>query len=213
MVRAFDPTRPVPAAVTARLLDHATRAPSAGFAQGWDFLVLDTPGQRDAFWAATAPEGPADGWLTRMRTAPLLIVCWSHAQAYRDRYAEPDKRRTDADPRRWPVPYWHTDTAMAALLMLLTAVDEGLGASFFGVPSDRVDRLRAGFGVPADRQPVGVVAVGHPAPGPRSASLRRGRRPPCEVAHSGRFGVPFDPPGGSAGPDTRHGRAGTGPDD
>jgi hypothetical protein len=32
----------------------------------------------------------------------------------------------------WPVPYWDIDAGMAALLMLLTAVD-GLGACFFGV--------------------------------------------------------------------------------
>jgi nitroreductase len=203
MVRAFDPTRPVPAAVTARLLDHATRAPSAGFAQGWDFLVLDTAADRDAFWAATAPAGASDGWLTRMRTAPVLIVCWSNRQAYLDRYAEPDKHRPGAGPDGWPVPYWHTDTAMAALLMLLTAVDEGLGACFFGVPADRVDRLRACFGVPGDRDPVGVVAVGHPVPGPRSPSLRRGRRRPEEVAHRGRFGVPFTAPAPSRDGDSR----------
>jgi len=35
------------------------------------------------------------------------------------------------------VPYWHIDTGMAALLILQTAVDEGLGACFFGIPPDR----------------------------------------------------------------------------
>ena len=33
----------------------------------------------------------------------------------------------------WPVRYWDLDAAMAVMLMLLTAVDEGVGAWWFGV--------------------------------------------------------------------------------
>ena len=85
--------------------------------------------------------GPPTAWLTRMRRAPLLIVPMSDKAAYLDRYAEPDKGWTDRDESRWPVPYWDVDAGMAALLMLLTAVDEGLGACFFGVPPERIDRV------------------------------------------------------------------------
>jgi nitroreductase len=195
MVRAYDPDRPVPAEVVRALLEHATRAPSAGYSQGWDFLVLDAPADRDRFWAATTdPDAPADPWLTRMSTAPLLVVCFSDRDRYLDRYAEPDKGWTDRDEAHWPVPYWHTDTAMAALLMLLTAVDRGLGAAFFGVPVERVDAVRDAFAVPADRMPVGVVSVGYPAPDRRSPSLRRGRRPLTEVSHHGRWGNPYQAP-------------------
>ena len=81
-----------------------------------------------------------------MRRAPLLIVPMSDKQAYLDRYAEPDKGWTDRDEARWPVPYWDVDAGMASLLVLLTAVDEGLGACFFGVPADKVAGLRAAFG-------------------------------------------------------------------
>ncbi|MCW2535565.1 MAG: Nitroreductase, partial [Modestobacter sp.] len=42
MVRDYDPDRPVPAEVRDRLLEHAIRAPSAGFSQGWAVLVLET---------------------------------------------------------------------------------------------------------------------------------------------------------------------------
>ena len=31
-------------------LRNATRAPSAGFTQGWSFLVLDTPEDVDRYW-------------------------------------------------------------------------------------------------------------------------------------------------------------------
>ena len=97
-----------------------------------------------------------------MRRAPLLIVPLSDKSAYLDRYAEPDKGWTDRDESRWPVPYWDVDAGMAALLMLLTAVDEGLGACFFGVPPERIDAFRAAFGVPEDYRPVGCVSVGYP---------------------------------------------------
>ena len=191
MVRSYDPTRPVPDEVVVRLLEHAIRAPSAGFSQGWDFLLLRTDADRDLFWDVTSGVGAPDRWLQGMRTAPLLVVCLSDKDTYLERYAAPDKGWTDRDQARWPVPYWDIDTGMAALLMLLTAVDQGLGGCFFGVPPERHDALRQAFAVPAGRTVVGVVSVGHPAPDRRSPSLRRGRRPVAEVAHDGRFGRPL----------------------
>jgi nitroreductase len=89
------------------------------------------------------------------------------------------------------VPYWDVDTGMAALLMLLTAVDAGLGACFFGVPPARQRAVLEALDAPAGRRIVGVVSVGHAAPDRRSPSLRRGRRPLDEIAHDGRFGVPW----------------------
>ena len=191
MVRSYDPDRPVPPHLVDHLLDHAVRAPSAGFSQGWDFVVLREPADRDRFWDATADAGAPDAWLSRMRTAPLLVLCLSDKHAYLDRYAEPDKGWTDRDEARWPVPYWDVDTGMAALLMLLTAVDDGLGACFFGVPPERHGPVKRVFDVPGDRRLVGVVSVGYPAPDRRSPSLRRGRRPVRQVAHEGRFGEPY----------------------
>ena len=40
MVRRYDPDRPVPLEIVERCLANAVRAPSAGFSQGWDFVVL-----------------------------------------------------------------------------------------------------------------------------------------------------------------------------
>ncbi len=188
MVRDYDAERPVPPEVRERLLEHAVRAPSAGFSQGWAFLVLESGEERDRFWTATTDGGTPDAWLTRMRRAPLLIVPFSNKQAYLDRYAEPDKGWTDRDESRWPVPYWDVDAGMASLLILLTAVDEGLGACFFGVPPDKVAGLREAFGVPEEYRPVGCLSLGYPGDGDRrSPSLRRGRRPLDEVVHRGRW--------------------------
>lgn len=186
MVRNYDPDRPVPPNVVERILANALRAPSAGFSQGWAFLVLESSEERSRYWAATvtSPDEP-DPWLTDMQRAPLIIVALSHRQAYLDRYAATDKGWTDKDEDRWPVPYWHIDTGFAALLMLLTVVDEGLGACFFGVPPEMIPGFRAAFGVPDEYMPIGTVSVGYRAPDRRSPSLRRGHRPVEDVVHRG----------------------------
>jgi len=187
MVRNYDPDRPVAAEVRDRILANALRAPSAGFSQGWAFLVLESADERARYWSATADSAEPDPWLADMQRAPLLIVALSHRQAYLDRYAAPDKGWTDKDEARWPVPYWHIDTGFAALLMLLTVVDEGLGACFFGVPPEHIPLLRAAFGVPEEYMPIGTVSIGHRAPDRRSPSLRRGHRPAEDVVHRGHW--------------------------
>jgi nitroreductase len=188
MVRNYDPDRPVPPETVERLLDLAIRAPSAGFSQGWGFLVLESPQDRDRFWTATTPEDWGQSrWLEGMRRAPLIVVPHSNRGAYLDRYAEPDKGWEDRDESRWPVPYWHVDTGFAALLMLLTAVDEGLGACFFGIPPERTEAFRDAFDVPADFTPIGALTIGFRAPDRRSPSLKRGRRTVEQVVHRGRW--------------------------
>ncbi|QIK67740.1 nitroreductase family protein [Nocardioides sp. HDW12B] len=189
MVRNYS-SEPVEAAVVDRVLAAGHRAPSAGNSAGWAFLLLDNPDDVARYWRATAGdrvEAP-DRWLRGLMTAPVLVVTLSCKDAYLERYAEPDKGWSDRDEARWPVPYWHTDTAMAAMLMLLTAVDEGLGACFFGLPGPAVDRFRAAFDVPTAYTPVGVVSLGHRTDdaGP-AGSARRGRPPVADVTHRGRW--------------------------
>ncbi|MBA2464187.1 MAG: nitroreductase family protein [Nocardioidaceae bacterium] len=189
MIRSYDPGRPVDPVVVERLLDNAVRAPSAGFSQGWAFLVLDQPADVDRFWAATtsADETSPDSWSSGMRTAPLIVVPLSCKEEYLDRYAQDDKGWTDRDEARWPVPYWDIDTGMASLLILQTAVDEGLGACFFGVPPERIDALREAFGVPAAYTPIGAITIGHrtSSTGAQGSPARRARRPADEVVHRG----------------------------
>ena len=187
MVRSYDPDQPVARELVESLLNMAIRAPSAGHTQGWRFLVLDDITSRDRFWAATADEGEADPWRERMQQAPVLIICFSDKDAYLDRYAEPDKGWTDRDENRWPVPYWHIDTGMAAMILLLGATEAGLGACFFGVPGPKWPALAEAFAVPAGLAPVGVVSLGFPAPDVRSPSLRRGRRALSDVLNYGSF--------------------------
>jgi len=198
MVRQYDPDRPVTPAVLDKIVRHGLRAPSAGFAQGWSFLVLTEPADRDRYWSVTTEDDPGEAaaaadktwrgdWLTRMRTAPVIIVCLSNKSVYLERYAEPDKGWTDRLEAHWPVPYWDIDTGFAALLMHLTAVNEGLGSCFFGLPVPAVPKFKDAFGVPDEFTPIGALTVGYRVPDKRSPSLRRGHRPVDDVVHHGRW--------------------------
>jgi nitroreductase len=187
MVRSFL-RRALPREVVERLVSNALRAPSAGFSQGWGFLVLEGEEQTQRYWQAVGPrDRPSFKWQD-LFNAPLLIVCLSNKAAYLERYAEPDKGEVDRSETNWPAPYWDIDTGMAAMLMLLSAVDAGLGALFFGVPPEKIDVLRSTFGIPAELRPIGTVAVGYAQPDdPPSPSLKRGHRPADEVVHRGQW--------------------------
>jgi nitroreductase len=183
MVRSFE-RRALAPAVVERILRNAQRAPSAGFSQGWAFLVFEGEAETARYWDAVGPDDRAGFSWQELFNAPLLIVCLSHKAAYLDRYAEADKGWTDRSEAHWPAPYWDIDTGMAAMLILLTAVDAGLGALFFGVPPEKIATLRQTFGVPAELHPIGTVAIGYAKQhDPPSPSLKRGHRPTPEVIH------------------------------
>ncbi len=178
MVRTFDANRPVPEEALERILRNGTRAPSAGFSQGQAWLVL-READLEKFW-----QFGAAAVSDTVRTAPLVIVPFSCKRVYLDRYARPDKGWTDRDEARWPVPFWHIDTGMAAMLQLLTVVDEGLGALYFGIVPEQVQPFRDAFGVPDDYEPIGAIAIGYDAE-TEKRDLRAHRRPIEELVHYG----------------------------
>ena len=183
MVRAFT-TEPLAPEVVDRLLGAANRAPSAGFSQGYAMLVLEDAKDRTAFWEAMDPDDEYAG--TPLRNAPLVVIPCSNKEIYLDRYARPDKGWTDRDEARWPVPFWHIDTGMAALLVLQTVVDEGLGAIYFGIVPEAVQPFRDAFGVPDDQEPIGAIAIGYDAE-TQKRDLRSKRRSVEDVLHYGRW--------------------------
>jgi nitroreductase len=185
MVRKYDLDREVPSEVVERILDNALRAPSAGFSQGFGFLVLDTPDDLARFRTAATPEEGPQNWFAARVEAPLLVVVHSNKDAYLDRYAEADKGHSDRAEDWWPVPYWDVDAGMAALLILQTAVDAGLGACFFGLEVDTIPTYRSAFGVPDHLSPIGAISIGYSDEPPRDFSKRR--KPATEMIHRGRW--------------------------
>jgi nitroreductase len=62
------------------------------------------------------------------------------------------------------------------MIILLSAVDLGLGALFFGIFTG-VQALMDALGVPERYRPIGAIAVGHPTPGEHTRpELATGRR-------------------------------------
>ena len=73
----------------------------------------------------------------------------------------------------------------------LAALDAGLGALFFGL-FDHAPAVARCFGVPPDREPIGTIALGWPAPDAASSasagrSADRARRPLADLVHRGRW--------------------------
>jgi len=190
MVRHYR-DEPVDPAVVDRVLAAGLRAPSAGFSQGYGVLVLRSAEDRSKFWDVTETEPEAASWPAETRAgvmrAPVIAVTLSCKRIYLDRYAQDDKGWTDRDESRWPVPYWHIDTGMVALLMLLQAVDEGLGGLFIGMQPEVIPAFRASFGVPDDHDVVGVVCFGHEDPSVPKRNLKSRRRPIDDGIHDRRW--------------------------
>ncbi|MDQ2740022.1 MAG: nitroreductase family protein [Actinomycetota bacterium] len=191
MIRRYE-QRPVPAAVVDKIIQNGLRAPSAGFSQGWGFLVLDQPDDIAQFRVAVTPSEGTERWFAAQVDAPVVIVPCASKAAYLDRYAEPEKGHTDRSDAWWPAPYWDIDTGFASLLMLLTVVDQGLGACFFGLPLECLDAFRRVFDVPPAFCPIGAITIGYPDEdederrSSRQAVLQR-RRPEHHVVHRGRW--------------------------
>lgn len=176
MVRAFAPGA-VPAEVIDELLAAACRAPSAGYTQGCDFVVLEGKETARAWERVTTPQWRATSARRTLLGAPVVVIPCFSPLPYAARYAEADKAASGlSDPAAWPIAFWQVDAAFATMILLLAATDAGLGAAFVGIFRGEAE-LMSDLGAPEGTRPLGIVALGWPAPSPASRSLRRGRRP------------------------------------
>jgi nitroreductase len=186
MVREFAPD-PIPEPALMRILASALHAPSAGFAQGIELVVLNGARELERFWSIVDPS------MRKMRgrgAPPTVVIPFADKNAYLARYSQPDKHGLGMDKEEgWPVPYWDLDAAMAAMLMLLAAVDEGLGGWLFGIFVGEEELLRW-LGVPQGCRPIGALAFGYPSSAERrrGSGLSRERRALDDVVHWGRWG-------------------------
>ncbi|MFD7156507.1 nitroreductase family protein [Kribbella sp. NPDC059898] len=182
MVREFE-DRSIAPELVERILASGQRGPSAGYVQGFAFLVLTEADDLRRFW----PFAPNQTrYKPRVMNAPL-----ADRASYLERRAEP----------RWPAPYWQIDTGMAAILMLLAAVDAGLDGFLFWLMPDakaaypdsevaaHVQRFRDEFGIPDGCDPIGAIAIGHRAEDlpPQRANVTAERREYETFIHHGRW--------------------------
>lgn len=188
MVRHFTP-EPIDQEAAERIVAAGLRAPSAGYSQGYALLVLSSAEDRKRLWDIHTPAGT--GWAPEVRAgivrAPLVVCVLTSRDVYLDRYAEADKGWADRDEARWPVPYWYVDAGAVAVLLLLAAVDEGLGALLFGIVPADIPVFRATFGVPDNHDLVGCVAVGHVDGSAPKRDLSARRRSASDLVHRGRW--------------------------
>jgi FMN reductase [NAD(P)H] len=162
MVRAYEP-RSVPRETIERIVGTIRRAPSAGFSQGQRLIVVTEPERRRAIAQAVGEDYyAAQGFAPWISGAAALVVVCTREDDYHDRYRQPDKLREGREIA-WPVPYWYVDAGAAAMLVMLAAIDEGLAAGVFGIPAERMERIRELLQLPRDVAIVEVITLGFPA--------------------------------------------------
>lgn len=154
----------VPRETLERIVATVRRAPSAGFSQGQRLLVVDDPGLlTDLAALAGGPDNPdLEPWFP---SAPAHVLVLTREADYHDRYRSEDKLQ-DGGEIEWPVPFWYVDAGATLMLVLLTAVDEGLSAGVYGVPVEQDAAFRALLGIPDDLRIVAGVTIGRGAPDP-----------------------------------------------
>lgn len=180
-IRRFSPERPDPALID-ELVDIARRVPTAGFSQGIDFLVVDSPEELATVWEVGKQDQPDDG-------PPVLVFVFSDPERYLSRYREGDKAKFGLGAAdAWRIRFWDVDASMAAMQLQLAAVDAGIDTWFFGM-GDAEDGIRAALGVPEDRNLIGIIALGYRAEdeAPIGSAVSRRRRPLDEQLHRNRW--------------------------
>lgn len=163
-----------------RIARQAQRTPSAGFSQGQRLVVVTDPELRRRVGQVCGEEEYAalgmDRWVSEC--AAQFIPCVSE-EIYHRRYREPDKVDEQGDEIDWPVPFWFVDVGATMMVIMLAAVDAGLGCGFAGTD---LAPLREVLGIPDEFVPIGVMPVGLSLPDVRSPSLKRGWVPFEEFA-------------------------------
>jgi FMN reductase [NAD(P)H] len=174
----------VPREQLERIVATVRRAPSAGFSQGQRLLVVDDPGLlADLAALAGGPDDPElEPWFP---SAPAHVLVLTREADYHDRYQREDKLQDDGGEIEWPVPFWYVDAGATLMLVLLTAVDEGLSAGVYGVPVEKDPAFRALLGIPDDLRIVAGVTIGRGAPDPgwsgKASRATQPRRPLDEL--------------------------------
>ncbi len=164
--------RPVDKATIEKLLDAAVLAPSASNQQPWSFVVI---------------QGAEKVREYSERAKRILLAQPDIGDQLRTRMSDPSHNLFHGAPaivciysKRSGI-YGHTDCAMAAYTLMLTAHSMGLGTCWIGMGKPLFDTplLMRELGVPAEYSAVAPLVLGYPE-GELPAS--RGRKAPEVLA-------------------------------
>lgn len=124
-----------------KLLAHAHRAPSAGFLQQQEFIVIRDKDLKEQLAKAAVNQH-------FLAEAPVVIAVCSNTDRVVKRYGE-----------RGVNFYSVIDGSFASMLILLSAANEGLAACFVGafVDKDVSEILK----LPKHVKPIGLIGIGH----------------------------------------------------
>ncbi|MFQ5940163.1 MAG: nitroreductase family protein [Nitrososphaerales archaeon] len=124
-----------------KLLKNAHRAPSAGFLQQQEFIIVkDREIKRKLAEASVGQDFIAQ--------APVVIVVCANTDRVVKRYGD-----------RGVNFYSIIDGAFSSMLVLLTVVNEGLAACFVGAFED--DKVKEILKLPIHVRAIGIIPVGH----------------------------------------------------
>ncbi len=156
--------RDVPPEKIDRILDLASRYPSAGHTEPQEFIMVRDQRVKEALAHAALDQ-------MFIAEAPLVIVVVSDTRRSVPRYGKRGVRF-----------YSIIDGSFAAMLILLAVVNEGLGACFVGAFHDR--EVRHVLGLPPAVRPIGIISIGYCAEGPEKFS----RRSKARIIHRDQYG-------------------------
>jgi nitroreductase len=146
MVREYDQDKQISDKIIMKLIRNAHRAPSAGHTQVQEFIIIkDHAIKKKLRKAAVSQE--------YVENAPVLIVVCSNTSRSISRYGSRGKQF-----------YSIIDGAFASMLILLTAVNEGIGACFVGAFDD--NKVSEILELPEFVKPIGIICIGYPAEEP-----------------------------------------------
>jgi nitroreductase len=150
MIRKYLPNK-IPDRIISKLIKNASRAPSAGHTQVQEFIIVRDPTTKKKLRQASINQKVIE-------EASLLIVVCSNTSRSVGRYGQ---RVRDF--------YSILDGAFSSMLILLTAVNEEIGAGFVGAFED--NKVAKILELPEYVKPIGIIALGYPDESP--AKLER----------------------------------------
>ena len=147
MIREYDLKRQqIPDQIIVKLIKNAHRAPSAGHTQVQEFIIVKDDSTKKKLRKAALNQ-------EYVEQAPLLIVVCSNTSRSVGRYGIRGREF-----------YSIIDGAFASMLILLSAVNEGISTCFVGAFED--NKVSEILELPKDVRPIGIICIEYPAEEP-----------------------------------------------